>query len=83
MKDKLLYIGIAQIILALLLLVIVNLSHTTSPVEKYVIDSLAHANDSLQSKINELDSIRDAKVIEVYNLDNDSTIKLFYKLVKR
>lgn len=83
MKDKLLYIGIAQIILALLLLVIVNLSHTTSPVEKDVIDSLAHANDSLQSKINELDSIRDAKVIEVYNLDNDSTIKLFYKLVKR
>ena len=39
-------------------------------------------NDSLKFKVNNLDSIKNAKVIEVKTLDNDSTIKLFYKLIK-
>ena len=39
-------------------------------------------NDSLKLKVNNLDSIKNAKVIEVQKLDNDSTIKLFYKLIK-
>ena len=39
-------------------------------------------NDSLRIEIDNLDSIKNAKVIEVKTLDNDSTIKLFYKLIK-
>lgn len=39
-------------------------------------------NDSLKFKVNNLDSIKNAKVIEVQKLDNDSTVKLFYKLIK-
>ena len=39
-------------------------------------------NDSLRIEVNNLDSIKNAKVIEVKTLDNDSTIKLFYKLIK-
>ena len=39
-------------------------------------------NDSLKIEVNNLDSIKNAKVIEVKKLDNDSTIKLFYKLIK-
>lgn len=39
-------------------------------------------NDSLKIQVNNLDSIKDAKVIEVQKLDNDSTVKLFYKLIK-
>ena len=39
-------------------------------------------NDSLKLKVNNLDSIKNAKVIEVQNLDNDSTVKLFYELIK-
>ena len=39
-------------------------------------------NDSLKIEVNNLDSIKNAKVIEVKTLDNDSTIKLFYKLIK-
>lgn len=46
------------------------------------IDSLTKVNDSIKIKIEKLDSIKDAKVIEVSTLDNDSTLKLFYKLVK-
>ena len=39
-------------------------------------------NDSLKIEVKQLDSIKNAKVIEVKTLDNDSTIKLFYKLIK-
>ena len=39
-------------------------------------------NDSLRIEVNNLDSIKNAKVIEVQNLDNDSTVRLFYQLIK-
>ena len=39
-------------------------------------------NDSLRIEVNNLDSIKNAKVIEVQTLDNDSTVKLFYQLIK-
>lgn len=39
-------------------------------------------NDSLRIEVDNLDSIKNAKIIEVKTLDNDSTIKLFYKLIK-
>lgn len=39
-------------------------------------------NDSIKVEVKQLDSIKNAKVIEVKTLDNDSTIKLFYKLIK-
>lgn len=45
------------------------------------IDSLTTINDSIKIKVEHLDSIKNAKVIEVRTLDNDSTLKLFYKLV--
>ena len=55
---------------------------SSTPVENNnVIDSLTQVNDSIKIKIEKLDSIKDAKVIEVSTLDNDSTLKLFYKLV--
>ena len=53
------------------------------PVEKVeIIDSLTKINDSIKIKVEQLDSIKDAKIIEVSTLDNDSTLKLFYKLVQ-
>jgi hypothetical protein len=39
-------------------------------------------NDSLNLKVNNLDSIKNAKVLEVEVLDDDSTIILFYNLIK-
>lgn len=59
-----------------------NKKPVTPPVEEsIVIDSLITTNDSIKVQVNKLDSIKDVKVIEVRSLDNDSTIKLFYKLV--
>ena len=39
-------------------------------------------NDSLKIEVDNLDSIKNAKVIEVQTLNNDSTVKLFYQLIK-
>ena len=44
-------------------------------------DSIIKVNDSIKIKVEYLDSIKNAKIIEVQTLDNDSTLKLFYKLV--
>jgi hypothetical protein len=53
-----------------------------TPVENTAkIDSLITVNDSIKIKVEKLDSIKDAKIIEVSTLDNDSTLKLFYELV--
>ena len=47
-----------------------------------VTDSIIKVNDSIKIKVEHLDSIKNAKVIEVQTLDNDSTVKLFYQLIK-
>lgn len=44
-------------------------------------DSIISVNDTLKIKIKVLDSVKNEKVIEVLNLGDDSTIKLFYELV--
>ena len=80
----LLFFGIWIIIFALIgITSVFDRDNTTSPVEGMnVVDSIATLNDSLKVKVNNLDSIKNAKVIEVYSLDNDSVIKLFYELVR-
>lgn len=45
------------------------------------VDSIKKENDKLVLEVNNLDSIKNAEIIEVKNLNNDSTIKLFYKLI--
>ena len=74
------------IILFIVLVVLVNhLSFkntpTTSPVESSKIDSITKDNNKLIIKVKHLDSIKNAKSIEIKNLDNDSTLKLFYQLI--
>ena len=59
-------------------------ANTTPPIEEIVkVDSLVKVNDSIKIKVEQLDSIKDAKIIEVQTLDNDSTIKLFYELISK
>ena len=54
----------------------------STPVERNEIDSITKENDKLIIKVESLDSIKNAKVIEVKTLDNDSTVKLFYRLIR-
>lgn len=51
------------------------------PVEELRIDSIAKENNTLILEINSIDSIKDAQIIEVKTLDNDSTLSLFYQLI--
>lgn len=77
--------GCYLVILALVITYIYSkkLINNEDTVEENVIltDSIIKVNDSIKIKVERLDSIKNAKVIEVQTLDNDSTLKLFYKLV--
>lgn len=46
------------------------------------IDSLNKVNDGLILEITNLEDIKNVEIIEVKHLDNDSTLKLFYKLIR-
>ena len=46
------------------------------------VDSIKKENDKLIIEVNTLDSLKNAEIIEVKSLDNDSTVKLFYKLIR-
>ena len=54
---------------------------TTPPVESNRIDSITKENDKLIIEVEHLDSIKNAKIIEVKSLDNDNTLRLFYQLI--
>lgn len=53
------------------------------PKIQVVVDSIKHTTEKLVIEVNSLDSIKNAKIIEVQNVDNDSTIKLFYQLIHK
>lgn len=54
---------------------------TTPPVEGSKIDSITKDNNKLIIEVKHLDSIKNAKSIEIKSLDNDSTLRLFYQLI--
>lgn len=59
-----------------------RISHTSSPVEEIrKIDSVGFENNKLVTEINGLDSIKNNKIDEAKKLNNDSTLRLFYKLI--
>lgn len=65
---------------AIAIISLIDNKNTYTVVEQNV--EIQKHNDSLRIKVDNLDSIKNAKVIEVKALDNDSTIKLFYQLIK-
>lgn len=50
--------------------------------ENNKVDSITEINKTLIIEVNNLDSIKNAEIIKIKELDNDSTIKLFYKLIR-
>ena len=57
-------------------------SNDNNIIENNKVDSITKVNKTLILEVNNLDSLKNAKIIEVKSLDNDSTIKLFYKLIR-
>ena len=60
-----------------------NTETTTTPIETVTIDSIKYENNKIIIEINNLDSIKNAKVVEIKSLNNDSTLKLFYELIRK
>lgn len=77
-KGALMFFVFGIIIIAIMSLI--DNKKTYTVVEQNV--EIQKHNDSLRIEVDNLDSIKNAKVIEIKTLDNDSTIKLFYKLIK-
>ena len=50
--------------------------------ENNKVDSITKVNKTLIIEVNSLDSIKNAEIIKIKELDNDSTVKLFYKLIR-
>lgn len=76
---------ISAIIICIIVSFIIAELHYRSKTNNNIVISdieLQKRNDSLKIEVDNLDSIKNAKVIEVKALDNDSTVKLFYKLIK-
>ena len=74
------------VVLVIILATIINYLlfksiQTTSPVGSSNIDSIVKDNDKLIIEVKHLDSIKNAKSIEIKSLDNDSTLRLFYQLI--
>lgn len=57
-------------------------SNTNQVKENDKVDSITKVNKTLIIEVNNLDSIKNAEIIKIKELDNDSTIKLFYKLIR-
>lgn len=57
--------------------------HISTPVEDTIIDSIKYENNKITIEINDLDSIKNAKIIEIKTLDNDSVLELFYELIRK
>lgn len=74
---------INAIVLGLLCYVMYNLDNkeVTSPVEEIQIDSVIEHNHNIKVTIERLEDEKVEVINKVYTLDNDSTIKLFYKLL--
>lgn len=77
-KGALMFFVFGIVIIAIMSLI--DNKKTYTIVEQNV--EIQKHNDSLRIEVDNLDSIKNAKVIEVKTLDNDSTVKLFYKLIK-
>lgn len=88
MNDNSLWKLFTYILLGILFIFIIcaiindnKISTTASPVESNRIDSITKESDKLIIEVENLDSIKNAKIIEVKSLDNDSTLRLFYQLI--
>ena len=79
---KYMIIFIIFLFVTVVIMYITNVCHTKNNniIEQDI--ELQKHNDSLKLKVNNLDSIKNAKVLEVEVLDDDSTISLFYNLIK-
>ena len=75
-------IFVASIFSILIGLCIDHYNNNNQVKENNKVDSITKVNKTLIIEVNNLDSLKNAEIIKIKELDNDSTIKLFYKLIR-
>lgn len=91
-KKELFKLFVIKLFIVLLLLIttfivfykiVKHNEQTTSPVEGIKIDSLSNDNKLIINDIVHSESLKYEKIKEVESLNNDSTISLFYELIRK
>lgn len=93
-KEKVLTRRNVLIVLGILLLILVILLFRTCDnkkdinkqdkiIESTIVEDAVKSNVELIKEVKQIDSIKYEKAIEVKQLDNDSTLKLFYELIRK
>ena len=72
----------ASIFPILIGLCIDHYSNSNQVKENNKVDSITKVNKTLIIEVNNLDSLKNAEIIKVKSINNDSTVKLFYKLIR-
>ena len=78
----LIIIFFASIFHILICLYFSNYSNSNQVKENNKVDSITKVNKILIIEVNNLDSLKNAEIIKVKELNNDSTVELFYKLIR-
>lgn len=79
-------IGLVLIFMGIMIGLVINIrkSDNSSPVEEMnEVKHLTNSADSIKLIIINLDSVKKDEIQKVQTLDNDSTLKLFYELLRR
>lgn len=81
------YVFILWVIMIIIVFIVINKKQKDDDIktpikEMVVIDSITVVNDSINKKIKELKNKKNEEVNKVIYLDNDSSIKLFKRLVR-
>lgn len=88
-KDNILYVIFYVFIIILIILIEIDIhkynkiieNDFTTPVERIRVDTIYITRDSIINNVKYIKVIQHDTIEKVYNLSNDSTIDLFYKLV--
>ena len=79
-------IGLVLIFMGIMIGLVINIrkSDNSSPIEEMnEVKHLTNSADSIKLIIINLDSVKKDEIQKVQTLDNDSTLKLFYELLRR
>lgn len=84
MKKYIIYAVILIIVMIVTIIITKHKVLSSLPVEETRIeDSLRVVNDSIKENINILESFKHEEIKKVFDIDNDSSLKLFHDLVTR
>lgn len=81
-EDLVMYIGMGIIIIILILGIMGVFEQKEIKEQSTPKQYIEEQRDEIKLKVTTIDSLQHEKVIEVQGLSNDSTLQLFYKLVR-